>query len=496
MMKKFFLAIMACLILALVLACSSEKEVEVPVYPPEFNWGIRFEPETLGLNVGSDTSEIRLNWYGNSPSGSTPKVRVVDAAGFEVAMVNATTGAATTGKVWYKAEVTELEPDTPYRYAVSNDGINWSYSYEYRTPTTSKFSFAYVGDPQLTQVATAGQGRQDVNSNVFSSDSTTRQGWKDTMAKIASRSVNFVAFVGDQVDVTNNGDEIEYKYFFEPPELRRIPFSPVVGNHDRHYPFRYHYNIPNELEFDPITLSNNETNEQRRISEAYGHYWYMYNNALFVCLNTSAYPTSTETAVPFIARFKATLQDATTKNAGKYDWIIVQHHKSTASVADHCADTDIQYYVEAGFEELMDEFSVDFVLTGHDHVYARSYVMKAGEPRQTGADSYTNPEGTIYLTATTGSGLKYYEVSTDLPYGNTLIVKNNENYPALVDGLFGSVNYMAGHLPLSNHRYKQNFTPGYGLFEVDGKTVSFKVYDFNSDTPFDSFTVTKSVSKK
>jgi len=44
-----------------------------------------------------------------------------------------------------------------------------------------------------------------------------------------------------------------------------------------------------------------------------------------------------------------------------------------------------EYYVEAGFEKLMDTYGVDVVLAGHDHVYARSYLMLNGVPDKTGA---------------------------------------------------------------------------------------------------------------
>lgn len=45
-------------------------------------------------------------------------------------------------------------------------------------------------------------------------------------------------------------------------------------------------------------------------------------------------------------------------------------------MAKHAADSDIENYVDGGFEKVMDEFDVDFVLGGHDHVYSRSYVLK------------------------------------------------------------------------------------------------------------------------
>ena len=80
--------------------------------------------------------------------------------------------------------------------------------------------------------------------------------------------------------------------------------------------------------------------------------------------DTAPYPNSTDQAKPFIIKFNQVITDAKTANAGKYDWLIVQHHKSTASVAVHLADRDIQYYVEAGFERIMSEQKVDFVLAG------------------------------------------------------------------------------------------------------------------------------------
>mgnify|MGYP000205338341 CR=1 FL=1 len=39
--------------------------------------------------------------------------------------------------------------------------------------------------------------------------------------------------------------------------------------------------------------------------------------------------------------------------------LIVTHHKSTQTVAKHAADSDIENYVDAGFEKVMDEFNVD-----------------------------------------------------------------------------------------------------------------------------------------
>jgi hypothetical protein len=162
--------------------------------------------------------------------------------------------------------------------------------------------------------------------------------------------------------------------------------------------------------------------------------------------------------------------------------------------------------VEAGFEKLMDKYSVDFVLAGHDHVYARSYPMYNGVPDKTGtsgqpnvtlttggdgADSAVNPKGTVYFTTTTGSGLKYYELFNNA--GN-LYVKDNIYYPYLVNGLVGSVEYMKWNLPLSTAKYLQNKTPGFIIVNVNDNEVSFAYHDLSGqylNTPYDTYTVTK-----
>jgi hypothetical protein len=228
----------------------------------------------------------------------------------------------------------------------------------------------------------------------------------------------------------------------------------------------------------------------------YGNYYYLYNNILFVGLNTSeGNQNSTNLNVtPHITRFRATLTAATTTHAGKYDWLIVHHHKSTASVAQHLVDADIENYVKGGFETLMSEFRVDFVLAGHDHVYARSYPLKGmdngkvsiPDKTKTGND-LTGVTDPIYLTFTTGSGLKYYEVAGD-PYfawtGQTYATSTT--YPYLgadANGnptLAGSTEYKKGILPYSNAAFVQPYIPSYTVVEVSNSTQGARTIKFST----------------
>jgi hypothetical protein len=204
-------------------------------------------------------------------------------------------------------------------------------------------------------------------------------------------------------------------------------------------------------------------------------------------------------------------------------------------VGDHIADWDIRWYVEAGFEKLMSDHNVDFVLAGHDHVDARSYPLAGRDgglvsvPNKTfnkaSGSTWTSPGNPVYLTFTTGSGLKYYSVAADktYDYNNTLYYKNNPDYPYLGESTTGdgsskagSTEYLAGALPVSNAAYVQPYIPSYAIVEVNGRSITFSTYplatvdsvrdkgdntgrawtgseawSFDANTPYDKITVTK-----
>jgi hypothetical protein len=476
--------------------------------PNALSWGVSSSASvlTLGLTPGNDTTEVRLNWYasGTGTANKVAKVRFVRGtftAGTKLLPEVTGTVGTGSGTTAHKAVVTGLEPGYSYQYAVSSNGTDWSTIYNFKVPAASgAFKFAVITDPQLN-------ANVDSKSRYTPSPGTTTQGWTETMQKIVAADVSFIAGCGDQVDTNNS--ETQYTNFFSPVGLKNLPFAPVIGNHDIAANFFYHYNIPNEKG----TANSIDTG---------ANYYYRYNNILFVVLNTSAYPGSTSAAQPYITRFRTTIQAAKTAHTGKYDWLIVQHHKSTASVASHCADTDIQYYVEAGFETLMSNEGVDFVLAGHDHVYARSYPLKGMDNGKVSlpanmdkTNTYNNPGNPIYLTFNTASGLKYYLVSADKTTSFTDTVGNNARYPYLkadANGeptLVGGVEYKNGNLPISNLAYSQALIPSYTIVDVDvdvnGKSITFKTYpiatksgtsngvawSFDANTPYDWVTVTK-----
>ncbi|MDR1758900.1 MAG: metallophosphoesterase [Fibrobacter sp.] len=446
-------------------------------------------PEMLSLTPGSDQTELHFTWYSNAEPACTASLVEILQNDALLMSESGKIEIVSDAKISHKVKVQNLAADTRYQYRVSGNGLSWSGTFSFKTPGLQSFKFAALTDAHVKT------GEQDAVSAWFSADRSIALGWKTVTEKIAAAQVSLMVSAGDQVD-KNEGDENEYAAFFAPEALRSIPLVPVTGNHDKSCLFRYHFYLPNEQNLPAAC-------EGFRSVETAGDFFYLYNNVLFVGLNTSNVAINNARATELVERFDTVIEKAKRENQGKFTWLVVTHHKSTASIADHVAEPEIQRYVEAGFEKLMDKHQVDFVIAGHDHVYARTSVMRGGGnydevmQRYTGGEivdtskeniSLTGNPGTIYLTLTTASGAKYNELfnKTGKLYGRT-----NPYYPYLVNGLFGAEAYMAGNLPLSTLVGFQDYTPGYAIFEVNGNTVSYSYYEADKDLPVDYFVATK-----
>lgn len=538
--------------LAAALLCT--QGVTVSAEPGDTYADAGVSVEYLTIQPGATTASVNLNWY--APDGTeTAMVRFGDiTAQASVSELTAPTKLDTgkytdTGKMVCKATVEGLTPDTAYTYQISYDGgQTWSQEYTYTTAKADEFSFAFTSDPQIKESQETDEGGWNP------SDGTNQTGWAAMMEKLAGEGVNLVVSAGDQVEDQSWGKSSEYAAFFAPEEMTSIAYAPAVGNHDRHYMFADHFNLPNEMTVEGVDengvleqvrttfrgqnngtsqshgnyiqatadeiANNSESNgvtpnadgqydfTERREMETKGNYYYLYNNVLFVTLNTGAYPGGNDEEnadnanVPSAAKdnseaenivenFRTTMNAATSEYAGQYNWLIVTHHKSTQTVAKHAADSDIENYVDAGFEQVMDEFDVDFVLGGHDHVYSRSYVLKGGERNAERLDTFNDPDGTIYLTGNCCSDMQYYTPFAEVDK------ENNADFPRLANGETGSQAYLAGNLPYGNQEWNQEYSPSYAVFDVTDDKISVNVYNLAGDSStsdselIDSFSVTK-----
>jgi len=365
-----------------------------------------FDPQDLIINVGSDQTKLNFNWYSDDTITGTPKVKVSGTvtpfAGTQAA------APAEAGKNTNKVTVSGLTPNTTYSFQVSSDGVNYSATtYTFKTGGSGDFTFAAVGDPQI---GASGNAANDAAA------------WKNSVADIMSNHPAFIAGTGDQMNDSNQTaagiatKQVEYAGFIaglnQSDQL--VPFAATMGNHEGdgtsasgpgRQMFECHYNI---------------TNAQNTVVDGFKlqDYYYSYDEVLYVVLDTAPYPADATAAQAYINAYRSTLAAATTACAGQYKWLVVQTHKSEQSLADHNNDADINAYSLAGFEDLMTQYGVDLVITGHDHSYTRTYPFTSnGGPLVTGGitideankgNALVDPDGTVYLVLDSASGSKYY----------------------------------------------------------------------------------------
>jgi hypothetical protein len=171
-------------------------------------------------------------------------------------------------------------------------------------------------------------------------------------------------------------------YFFVPygPTLCRTPLYPVLGNHDIHTSNGQPY-------LDAFYLPTANSGTER---------WYSFDHGKvhFIGLDSNQVSTTAQTTW-----LRNDLLAARNNNA---KWIFVTfHHPGYSSGTVHGRDQNVYQ----NWCPIFEEFEVDAVFTGHDHIYERTSVRR---------DFYPNNRGVVYYVVGTG-GAGLYGISPQ-PY--------------------------------------------------------------------------------
>ena len=286
-----------------------------------------------------------------------------------------------------QVNIKNLKPNTKYMYRVYNGNGKKSQVFEFTTQPKGGFTFVLAGDPQI------GAGK-------FYAD---RDKWEKALGTIKKQvpQMSFLYSLGDQVNEYTSKSELEYSGYIERENAKGITFATLIGNHDSQAnSFSQHFALPN-LQAEGKT-------------EAGSNYYFVYNNTLFIQLNSNNMNT---------AEHKATIEKAIemTKNQN-IKWKVVGFHHAIYSAATHANDDDI-IKRRAEYPALMKQYGIDLIVSGHDHVYTRSRMMNGGvaiESERNFTDKskeegkvpskYVNPKGQLYLTANSASGSKHYDL--------------------------------------------------------------------------------------
>ncbi len=335
----------------------------------------------------------------------------------------------------HEVHVCGLTAGTRYFYKVGGQG-HWS-------PVLDTATGPAPGDSAPFSFAVAGDSRNNMNN-----------AWPVVEHRIADRGVDFEVYTGDAVFL--GALQSDWDTFFEAADgsfavtdlLAHVPLMPVNGNHEV-------LSVPYLAQFSmPQVQSPGEG--------AQGEEWYSfdYGDAHFVMLND----TVTDDGVIAGAEADWLRADLGAVDRSQTPWVFVAHHRLFYTcMSTHPPDMGLRQ----AWQPIFDDLGVDFVLGGHNHVYERSKPIRGlaadGSPMLAAAGpddtpvigSDGTPSGTLYVL-TGAAGAPLYDVSDTCNFTHTA-----------------------------------RAVPTYGVFQLDGRTVTFTAYDAMSDAVIDTFSYTK-----
>lgn len=458
------------------------------------NWVTQWEnvkkaPTEISLTPGRNATEVNFAWYSKNTEPN-PKFKFGKNQDLSDAKeIPVTTQAAVTGYNSNKTTATGLVENTTYYYSYQVNGV-WTSATVYKTQSTKGFSFLYVGDPQigssLSNTATGATTTQGQDAAVRN-DSFN---WNNTIntALKTNPNVSFMLSAGDQIQTSSpksNEQDIEYAGYLSPDALKSLPVATEIGNHDSASPnYSYHFNNPNASNLG--------------LTKAGGDYYYRYGNALFITLNTN----NTN-----IAEHQQLIQNAISENSDA-KWRIVTVHQDIYGSGEHSnepAIVNLRYNLVPIFEAN----KIDVVLTGHDHTYSRSLILKGGKSSGVTApsdfstqfdnDANGQPTSQAYkdYIASIEDSKAVQNVTKDVTYKNGNVVDPDGILYMTADSASGSKYYqLVPHQQAYVAARWQQDIPTYSAIHVDD--VSFTIDTYRTDTGEkidNTFSIIKSVDK-
>jgi len=236
----------------------------------------------------------------------------------------------------FRADVQKLEPNTIYYYRIAGTKSEFS-KFKTLSKDKKKFSFAVLGDNR-----------------------TNPKEFKSVADAVAQHNVDFIIHTGDMM--TDGKWKYQwYKQWFTPGKamFKNAPVLIAVGNHE--YPWLeksfWNYFYPDHSQF---------YNK--------GYYSYQNGNIFFIHLNPFQ---------PFEPGSKQYLWLENTLKNCNLPFIVVALHLSAFTGAAHAKDEAVKSARQV-LVPLFQKYNVNFVVSGHDHVYDRSeydgttYVIAGG----------------------------------------------------------------------------------------------------------------------
>jgi len=297
---------------------------------------------------------------------------------------------STTFAYHYSAVIKDLKPNTTYSYKVGS-GKDWSEWCQFTTAkaTNEPFEFVFFGDPQVDV--------KDYVSRIF------RKGL------VTAPNAKFWLFIGDLMDrpLDQYWEELFYAGGFI---YSQMPSVMVPGSHEYSYKLKDGTKVN---QFTPLWKAHFNLPENGIKGMEEKSYFFDYQGVRFIMLDA-------QSKLDEQAKWLDSLL-STTKNL----WKIVAFHEPIYSMG-RGRDQKETYNA---FKTILEKHNVDLILTGHDHVYARSHKLKGDKVVK------PNAKGSVYVLSQCGGktytlNTKYSELmaktSTNIQLFQTISINNRK----------------------------------------------------------------------
>lgn len=349
-------------------------------------------PDGLHLVFGQDPRrEMTVSWS-TRERVANPRVWLGEDETFGSIVAAESRSLVNGPGLYHHARLKDLEPGTTYTYRVGHDGAEGgALTFTTAPARPTSFRFTAFGDHGLESFTAP------------------------TVKRIMELQPAFHFHVGDlsyasgtggvrALEVANELTGVRYDLSAWDrwltaiqPVASTVPWMPVVGNHEMEVD-------GTELGYDGwktrFTLPSNGVKHEVPTT-----YWFRYGNV--ACIALDGNDVSYE--LPRNYEFLGGAQEIWLRNLlaqlredRTIDWIVAGfHHCAYCSSYRHGSDGGVR----DRWTPLFDEFQVDLVINGHNHMYERTHPVRNGTvdfALPHGDQAFPADQGTIYLTAGLG----------------------------------------------------------------------------------------------
>lgn len=256
-----------------------------------------------------------------------------------------------------RVNLTNLQENTQYYYrVVAGSSISSTYSFKTHSASSTNANILFATDIHAAE----------------GSYSPTRPNKMMENVRNNVRNINLMVLTGDQVD--RGGYQSHWDSYYSGMQIyKNIAVAAIPGNHEYYHTSGGEYVSP---EFFNQFYNNPQNGATERLNSSY---YFKYGNILFIMIDTINQK--------YLSEQKEWFRNAVENNPAQ--WIIVGSHANAITGGWYSHDSK---WMATNWGPLFEEYQVDLLISGHEHVFIRKNLMYKNEVNSDlGVSYYVSP---------------------------------------------------------------------------------------------------------